>query len=228
MPSSSRPTEATATVKLRVVASAVAELVGRELELRDAPSLIGRADDCDLPVADPSMSRRHARVEAAGDALRVVDNGSANGVLVDGARVAEATLPAGRRFTLGQTEFEVVVELPPTPVEPSAPAPSAAETPLVERTMTIKDIQASGWSRRRTGRSSSRIRRRSTWSNRGRSRSSPSSSTPASRSARAPTSSPSRPGRPSSAWIPTATAWAPASSPWARPARSCAATPRRA
>jgi len=142
MPSSSRPTDAAATVKLRVVASAVPELAGREVELRDAPVLIGRADDCDLPVADPSMSRRHARVEAAGDTLRVTDNSSANGVLVDGTRVAEATLGAGRRFTLGQTQFEVVVELPPPPAEPSAPAPAAAAPPLVERTMSIKDIQA--------------------------------------------------------------------------------------
>src|SRR5512143_2150535 len=109
MPSSSRPTDAAATLKLRVVASAAAELVGRELELGAAPALIGRADDCDLPVADPSMSRRHARVEAAGEVVRVVDNGSANGVLVEGQRVPEATLGAGGRFTLGQSVFEVVV-----------------------------------------------------------------------------------------------------------------------
>jgi NHLM bacteriocin system ABC transporter ATP-binding protein len=145
MPSSSRPTEA-ATVKVRVVTSAVAELVGRELELGDGPAVIGRADDCDFPVADPSMSRRHARVEAAGEVLRLTDNGSANGVFVGGTRVPEAELGSGARFTLGQTEFEVVVELPPPP-EPVAAAPVAAApvdpgaTMMMDRTMSISDIQ---------------------------------------------------------------------------------------
>ena len=57
MQSSSRPTDAAATVKLRVVESPVAGLAGQELVL-DAGGelLIGRADDCGLPVADPSIS----------------------------------------------------------------------------------------------------------------------------------------------------------------------------
>jgi len=138
MPSSSRPTDAAATLKVRVVSSAVAELVGREVELGAAALLVGRADDCDLPIADPSMSRRHAKIEAAVDAVKVTDNGSANGVLIEGQRVPEATLGAGARFTLGQTTFEVLVELPPPP---AAPAPPPSATMAMDRTMSIADIQ---------------------------------------------------------------------------------------
>ncbi len=143
MQSSSRPTDAAAVVKVRVAASSVPELVGREIELRGGAVLIGRADDCDFPIADPSMSRRHARVEAAGSVLKVADNGSANGVMVDGARVAEIELAGGGQFTLGQTTFEVVVELPPPPQPQAAPAPAPhpAATMIFDRTASIADIQ---------------------------------------------------------------------------------------
>lgn len=149
MQSSSRPTDAAATVKLRVVESPVPGLAGQELVL-DAGGelLIGRADDCGLPVADPSMSRRHAKVVVANGGARVIDNGSANGVHVEGARVPEAELGGGGRFTLGQTTFEIVVELPPPPPEPVAPpapepalAPSFDQLP-VDRTLSISDIAA--------------------------------------------------------------------------------------
>ena len=151
MQTSSRPTSLAATVKLRVAASSAIDAEGRELVLGDGEVVVGRADDCDFPVPDPSMSRRHARVAATAAGLRVVDNGSANGVQVGGARVPEATLEHGGRFVLGQTTFEVVVELPPPPPPPPPPpvvaapvvaTPAAAldEIPIVERTLTINDI----------------------------------------------------------------------------------------
>ncbi len=126
-------------MKLRVVDSASAELIGRELTLGAAPGFVGRADDCDYPVADKTMSRRHARLEALEAGVRVVDNNSANGVTVRGERIDEIELGAGERFKLGQTTFEVVVELPP-PAEPEAAAPE--RPPLFERTAAIADIQA--------------------------------------------------------------------------------------
>jgi ATP-binding cassette subfamily C protein len=140
---SSRPTSA-AIVRLRVVEAGTAGLEGRELVLGAGEVVIGRADDCGFPIADPAMSRRHARVEATADGLRVTDNGSANGVQVDGQRVPEATLGDGGRFVLGQTTFEVAVELPPPPAPAAAPAPAppsaGQEIPLVERTLSIADI----------------------------------------------------------------------------------------
>src|SRR5690606_15394287 len=131
----------TARVRLSIVSSPVAELVGREIELGAEELLIGRADDCGLPVADASMSRRHARVVAGPGGARVVDNGSANGVHVDGDRVAEAALGAGRRFTLGQAVFEVLVEVPaPVAAPAAAAAPEAPAEAPIERTMSIADI----------------------------------------------------------------------------------------
>ncbi|NLN11602.1 MAG: FHA domain-containing protein, partial [Acidobacteria bacterium] len=47
------------TLKVRIASSVVAELEGHEVEIGTEPLLVGRADDCGLTVADPSMSRRH-------------------------------------------------------------------------------------------------------------------------------------------------------------------------
>ncbi len=144
MPTSSGRTE----VKLRVTASPVDGLVGREIELAaDGTELVvGRSPECSLPVADAAMSRRHARIALRDDGAFVIDNGSANGVFVGSERVTERLLGDGGRFRLGATEFEVIVERPappePPPLAPMTtvydPAPPAP--PPVDRTISIADI----------------------------------------------------------------------------------------
>src|SRR5262245_42029470 len=124
---------ASASVKLRVVDSAVAELVGRELELSGAAIVAGRAEECDFHLADNSMSRRHATIQWTARGIEVRDSGSANGVFVDDRRVPEAVLGAGQRFLVGQTTIEVVVEYPP-----AAPAPRPAVEPAPDRTMRME------------------------------------------------------------------------------------------
>jgi pSer/pThr/pTyr-binding forkhead associated (FHA) protein len=144
MPTSSGRTE----VRLRVTASPVDGLVGREIELAgDGTELtIGRSPDCSLPVADAAMSRRHARVALRQESAFVVDNASANGVFVGGERVAERLLGDGGRFRLGGTEFEVIVERPappepaPTPPVPAFPDGRTVIQPPVDRTISISDI----------------------------------------------------------------------------------------
>jgi len=58
--------------------------------------VIGRAaDQCDLVVAHPTVSRRHARLRVAGEALQLEDLGSTNGT-----KVGDQALKAGRPVTL--------------------------------------------------------------------------------------------------------------------------------
>ena len=68
-------------------------------------AVIGRSKDCDIRIADPNVSRRHAEVRPVGDGYTVVDLGSTNGIEVDGKRVQELELEDGVRFTLGSTEI---------------------------------------------------------------------------------------------------------------------------
>ena len=57
--------------------------LGRRYQLSDCPLLIGRGNDCEVVVGDPSVSRRHAFIERTGGVCSVADLGSTNGTLVN-------------------------------------------------------------------------------------------------------------------------------------------------
>ena len=73
--------------------------------------VIGRsADQCELVVAHATVSRRHARLSLAGEALQVEDLGSTNGTAVNGAVLgagAPVALHAGTKLRIGDVELLV-------------------------------------------------------------------------------------------------------------------------
>ena len=76
----------------------------------DEALTIGRGEACDVRVdaQGGQVSRVHARAYALGDGhYRVVDAGSANGLFVQGRRVAEAIVGPGERVGLGSYPFPV-------------------------------------------------------------------------------------------------------------------------
>lgn len=119
------------TFLLRIVASADDARAGEEIRFRD-PITIGRVDDCDVVLADTSVSRHHASVEHTGSgSIKVVDLGTSNGVWVGTERVAETVVGRGGRFRIGSTVFEYH-EDEPGPAE--TPEPVSADD---QRTMFI-------------------------------------------------------------------------------------------
>ena len=82
-----------------------------KLVARSDGMVIGRAaDQCDLVVAHATVSRRHARLSFAGDALQVEDLGSTNGTAIAGKmlRAGEpAALHAGNKLKLGDVDLMV-------------------------------------------------------------------------------------------------------------------------
>jgi hypothetical protein len=69
---------------------------------------IGRADDCDLPLSDMTVSRYHAELRRAGGEWLLVDVGSTNGTRANGWRVGQGfTVRAGDRVTFGQVTFRL-------------------------------------------------------------------------------------------------------------------------
>lgn len=74
---------------------------GRRVEVGDDPIVIGRQADCDIELAHQYVSRRHAEVRRAGNGFVVVDLESANGTLVNGARVTERPLTDGDQIEIG-------------------------------------------------------------------------------------------------------------------------------
>ncbi len=63
--------------------------------------VIGRADDCDVRIASPSISRHHAAIEPEDDAWIIRDLGSTHGVEVDGVKIPRAVIRDGLRVVIG-------------------------------------------------------------------------------------------------------------------------------
>ena len=59
-----------------------------DLALGDGQFVVGRSAGCQLSLDDPLVSRRHAMLVVAQDAVTVEDLESRNGVLVTGTRIS--------------------------------------------------------------------------------------------------------------------------------------------
>ena len=70
---------------------------------------MGRSERTDLPVTGKGISRVHATLLVEGEKVTLVDNGSTNGVFVQGVRVKERRLSPGDVFALGP-ELKVRLE----------------------------------------------------------------------------------------------------------------------
>jgi len=85
-------------------------ILGRPVRLVLPPGCasVGSADDNDVRLADPTVSRHHAELEVGAEAVRVRDLGSSNGTSVDGAPVshgAEARATAGAELGFGSVDL---------------------------------------------------------------------------------------------------------------------------
>jgi adenylate cyclase len=77
-------------------------------ELRPGLHLVlGRALSCDLPVLDPTVSRKHAELAVTANGIVVRDLESSNGTWYQGRRATDATLAPGERIVFGKVSFEL-------------------------------------------------------------------------------------------------------------------------
>ena len=67
--------------------------------------VLGRSKDCDIQLADPNVSRRHAELRQEGSAYWLIDLDSTNGSQVNGNRTARAKLESGDTITVGSTDL---------------------------------------------------------------------------------------------------------------------------
>ncbi|HUS58348.1 MAG TPA: FHA domain-containing protein [Planctomycetota bacterium] len=74
--------------------------------LLDGTVLIGRDAGSHIRINDKSISRKHAQIEERPDGYRLVDLGSQNGTLLDGAPVKEAMLTGACRLVFGKIEAD--------------------------------------------------------------------------------------------------------------------------
>ena len=104
-----------------------------EVEVAGTNIIVGRDPSCDLVLNDVRCSRRHAVIETGPDGLAVRDNGSANGVFVNGKKVERSPLAAGDTIRLG----EVVINVLPDEILPTV-AMDASDLEDIESTEPVK------------------------------------------------------------------------------------------
>ncbi len=93
-----RPQASPARPRLVVVSGM---LLGLQVELGDAPLLIGRASDCGISLQHPSVSRQHCRVWREGDAYWIEDCGSTNHTFLNGTQLGRSLLRDGDQISIG-------------------------------------------------------------------------------------------------------------------------------
>ena len=100
------PTQAATPSELGVEPEVVTLFANGTKHTIDKESIvIGRSRDCDIRLADPNVSRRHAELRQEGTAYWILDLGSTNGLTVNGRRQQRARLENEDRITVGSTEL---------------------------------------------------------------------------------------------------------------------------
>jgi HD-GYP domain-containing protein (c-di-GMP phosphodiesterase class II) len=96
--------------------------------------VVGRTAQCELPLDDPSVSRRHCTIRCGENGvLAVTDHGSANGTFVNERPITEARVCAGDVLRLGAAIIDVR--------DPAAAAARLGQTMMVDESAIESVIQ---------------------------------------------------------------------------------------
>lgn len=94
------------------------EIIARN-DLLDKTLMIGRADDCDITLSTPVVSRKHAKIYLENRAVFIEDLKSNNGTFVNGGKIEKMEVAPGDMIRIGP--FTLYVIDPTRPVAGSKP-----------------------------------------------------------------------------------------------------------
>jgi pSer/pThr/pTyr-binding forkhead associated (FHA) protein len=147
----SQEPEATSDASVGSLTGQNGTFLDKVLPLKSGDNIVGRGSECDVFVADGSISRKHAILHVAGDKITVRDMGSANGTVVDGKKIQDATpLHHGDVVRFGSLSFKIELANAPMRIasapQPLAKQPSAAQPlpkqPSAPQPVSIKQSAA--------------------------------------------------------------------------------------
>ena len=126
-------------------------MTGRTFELNAERTTVGRMEDNQFQIADPSVSSHHAEILRRGADIVVKDLNSTNGTFLNGEKISEIVLKPGQVLRFGQVEIKLDdgKAAAPAPAPVSAPASAApkraAESTIVmTRGVSLSDLEESG------------------------------------------------------------------------------------
>ena len=109
--------------------------------LADGRLTIGRAKDNDVVLQDTGVSKHHAYIERSGNSYVIVDNGSANGVFVNGYKVKKQNLKFWDEIQIFNHQLKFMASAKLQGEEDSSQSP--ATQPKHDATMAV-DIKSLG------------------------------------------------------------------------------------
>src|SRR5262245_29999191 len=123
---------------------------GRVFPINEAvPLLIGRSQDSETRPSNPHASRTHCQVQVDGDAVVIIDRGSAAGTLVNGKKITQQQLRHGDVIRVGDTQIRFESDegdekstLAPGAAAPARPPAGGAErlNELVGKTLSRYEV----------------------------------------------------------------------------------------
>ena len=82
------------------------DAAGRQFSLAEQAIILGRSEKCNVYIADPRASRRHAQIAWDGETATLSDLDSANGTFLNGRRItAPETLRDGDEIAVASAVF---------------------------------------------------------------------------------------------------------------------------
>ena len=116
---------------------------GSKFDVDGGPVTIGRGEDCEIRLADSSVSRHHARLDCNEKGWRITDLGSQNGLLLDDQPATSFELTEKTRFAIGtvQVQFDPAVHSEDLYVSGDSPRgePEEASTATAELETSTPD-----------------------------------------------------------------------------------------
>ncbi|MBI3983402.1 MAG: FHA domain-containing protein [Gemmatimonadetes bacterium] len=103
--------------------------------------VVGRAVTSDLPIYDPTVSRRHAEVVLRNGSVSVRDLGSSNGTFINGTQITDqAVAQDGDTVTFGKVAFRVREVTPPAMKPPPKPEAHAGFGPRPPEATIVRQL----------------------------------------------------------------------------------------
>jgi pSer/pThr/pTyr-binding forkhead associated (FHA) protein len=112
-----------------------AGMTGRTHDLKADKTTIGRVEDNQFQIAEPSVSSHHAEVLLRGNEVIVKDLNSTNGTFINGEKITEAPLKPGQILRLGQVEIRLETDAAPT-----APK-KLSQTMVMQRGVSLTELE---------------------------------------------------------------------------------------
>ena len=110
---------------------------GTVVDVSKSPFLVGKGEECDLVLTEPTVSRTHFSIENEAGAFVIRDLASTNGTWIDQFRIKEAWLRPGTVLKAGQAQLRFEPVFKPLDIEPASTERFAT---LVGRSVRMRQI----------------------------------------------------------------------------------------